>query len=88
VTTLGQQIKNEKSEAAKKKIEERLLKSYNKIRTNYKNGLAVVTVERDACGGCFNRIPPQIQLEIGLRRKIIACEHCGRVLVDDDIMNA
>lgn len=77
-----------KSESAKKKIEERLLKSYNKIRTSYKNGLAVVTVERDACGGCFNRIPPQIQLEIGLRRKIIACEHCGRVLVDDDIMNA
>ena len=77
-----------KSETAKKKIEERLLKSYNRIRSNYKNGLAVVNIERDSCGGCFNRIPPQIQLEIDLRRKIIACEHCGRVLVDDNIMNA
>ena len=77
-----------KSESAKKKIEDRLLKSYNKIRSSYRNGLAVVNVERDSCGGCYNRIPPQIQLEIGLRRKIIACEHCGRVLVDDNIMDA
>ena len=77
-----------KSDNAQKKIDDRLLTSYKRIRSNYKNGLAVVNVERDACGGCFNRIPPQIQIEIELRRKIIACEHCGRVLVDDNIMNA
>ncbi len=74
-----------KTERARKKIEDRLLKSYDKIRTNYRNGLAVVSVERDSCGGCFNKIPPQIQLEITQRKKIQACEHCGRVLVDDHI---
>lgn len=70
---------------AKKGIEERLLKAYNKIRDAYRNGLAVVPVERDACGGCFNQIPPQTQLEISLRRKVIACEHCGRILVDPEL---
>ena len=73
------------SEKARKGIEDRLLRSYDKIRTNYRNGLAVATVERNACGGCFNRIPPQIQLEISLQKNIIACEHCGRILVDDII---
>ena len=77
-----------KSERAKKKIDERLLKAYLKVRTAYRNGLGVVTVERDSCGGCFNQIPPQVQLEIGMRKKVIACEHCGRVLVDSNIMNA
>ena len=72
------------SEKARKGIEDRLLKSYDKIRTSYRNGLAVATVERDSCGGCFNRIPPQIQLEISQRKKIIACEHCGRILVDNE----
>ena len=76
-----------KSEKAKKKIDERLLKAYTKVRTAYRNGLGVVTVERDACGGCFNKIPPQVQLEIAMHKKIIACEHCGRVLVDSNIMN-
>ncbi|MGK0391451.1 MAG: putative nucleic acid-binding Zn-ribbon protein [Maribacter sp.] len=75
-----------KSARARKKIEERLLKSYDKIRNNYRNGLSVVTVARDSCGGCFNQIPAQLQLEIQQRKKILACEHCGRVLVDDDIM--
>lgn len=75
-----------KSARHRKKIEERLLKSYDKIRNNYRNGLSVVTVERDSCGGCFNQIPAQLQLEITQRKKILACEHCGRVLVDDDIM--
>ncbi len=75
-----------KSARARKKIEDRLLKSYDKIRHNYRNGLAVVNVERDACGGCFNQIPAQLQLEIVQRKKILACEHCGRVLVDDDIL--
>ncbi len=76
-----------KSERARKKIEDRLLKAYDKIRTTYRNRLAVVMVERDACGGCFNKIPPQLQLEIGQRKKINSCEHCGRVLVDDYILN-
>ncbi|MEO1712624.1 MAG: C4-type zinc ribbon domain-containing protein, partial [Bacteroidota bacterium] len=76
-----------KSERARKKIEDRLLKAYDRIRTNYRNGLSVVTVERNSCGGCFNKIPPQIQLEISMRKKIIACEHCGRILVDDHILD-
>jgi predicted nucleic acid-binding Zn-ribbon protein len=63
----------------------RLLKAYEKIRSSYRNGLAVVTVERDSCGGCFNKIPPQMQLEISLRKKVLACEHCGRILVDNEI---
>ncbi|MFQ5445852.1 MAG: zinc ribbon domain-containing protein, partial [Saprospiraceae bacterium] len=75
-----------KSDRAKKKIEERLLKAYLKIRNNYRNGLAVVTVQRNACGGCFNKVPPQLQLEISMRKKIVACEHCGRILVDERIM--
>jgi len=75
---------NKKSERARKGIEERLMRAYDKVRAAYRNGLAVVTVERDSCGGCFNKIPPQIQLEIGQRKKIIVCEHCGRVLVDNE----
>jgi len=75
-----------KSEKAAKNIEDRLLKAYNKIRSSYHNKLAVVTVTRNACGGCFNKIPPQLQLEIGLRKKVIACEYCGRILVDENIM--
>jgi predicted nucleic acid-binding Zn-ribbon protein len=66
-------------------IEPRLLTAYKKIRGNARNGLAVVTVERDACGGCFNKIPPQRQLDIRSRKKIIVCEYCGRILVDDEI---
>ncbi len=67
-------------------IEERLLTAYKKIRKNARNGLAVVSVERDACGGCFNKIPPQRQLDIRSRKKIIVCEYCGRILVDNDIL--
>ena len=72
-----------KSEAYQKLIEPRLLTAYKRIRGNARNGLAVVTVRRDACGGCFNKIPPQRQLDIKIRRKIIVCEYCGRILVDD-----
>ena len=68
------------------KIEPRLLTAYKRIRGNAMNGLAVVTVERDACGGCFNKIPPQRQLDIKSRKKIIVCEYCGRILVDDEIL--
>ncbi|MBP8726685.1 MAG: hypothetical protein KBH75_11865 [Saprospiraceae bacterium] len=77
---------SKKSDKNRKTIDSRLLGAYDKIRKRYRNGLAVVTIKRNACGGCFNQIPPQVQLEIGLRKKIIACEHCGRVLVDDQIL--
>jgi hypothetical protein len=70
------------SEKASAAIEDRLLNAYRRIRANSRNGLAVVAVERDACGGCYNKIPPQRQLDIRLNKKIIVCEHCGRVLVD------
>lgn len=68
-----------------KKIEERLLKSYQKIRDNSVNGLAVVHVSRGACGGCFNIVPPQRQADIRERKKIIVCEHCGRILADVEV---
>lgn len=74
------------SEAAAAKIEDRLLNAYKRIRSNTRNGLAVVTVDRDACGGCYNKIPPQRQLDIRTNKKIIVCEHCGRVLVDGTII--
>lgn len=67
------------------KIEPRLVTAYNRIRKNARNGLAVVCVERDACGGCFNKIPPQRQLDIRSRKKIIVCEYCGRILVDAEL---
>jgi uncharacterized protein len=73
------------SDDAREKVEERLLASYDRIRTSYRNGLAVVPVERDACGGCFNSIPPQRQSEIKQRKKIIICENCGRILVDEEL---
>jgi predicted nucleic acid-binding Zn-ribbon protein len=78
----------ENSEVQKKAIEGRLLTAYQRIRENARNGLAVVAVERDACGGCFNKIPPQRQLDIRLHKKIIVCEYCGRILVDDDIVSS
>ncbi|MBA4304332.1 MAG: hypothetical protein C0424_08930 [Sphingobacteriaceae bacterium] len=73
------------SDKARTGIEERLLVAYTRIRKNSLNGLAVVTVQRDACGGCFNQIPPQRQMDIRTRKRIAICEHCGRILVDADI---
>ena len=73
-----------KAESAKTKIDERLLTAYNRIRRNVHNGLAVVTVRRDACGGCYNRIPPQRQVDIRQGKKLIVCEYCGRILVGGD----
>ncbi|TAH25138.1 MAG: hypothetical protein EAZ07_07975 [Cytophagales bacterium] len=67
---------------AEKSIDERLLYSYNRIRSNAVNGLAVVPVKRDACGGCFNTVPPQRQGDIREKKKIIVCEHCGRIFCD------
>ena len=76
-----------KSELAQKKIDERLFFSYNKIRKNMRNGLAVVSIDRDACGGCYNKVPPQKQLDIKLHKKVIVCEHCGRILIDSKILS-
>jgi len=78
----------EKSKEQQQFIEERLLNAYKRIRENAKNGLAVVPVERNACGGCFNKIPPQRQLDIQVYKKIIVCEYCGRILVDDKIVDS
>lgn len=72
-----------KAEKAKAPIDERLLAAYNRIRHNVRNGLAVVTISRDACGGCFNRIPPQRQSDIRQGKKLIVCEYCGRILVNE-----
>lgn len=74
-------------EKAAKQVEDRLLKSYEKVRENMRNGLAVVPVKRGACGGCFNVVPPQMQAEIREKKKIIVCEHCGRIMsdVEDEI---
>jgi len=72
-----------KADKAETQIEDRLLVAYKRLRKNAINGLAVVTIDRDSCSGCFNQIPPQRQLDIRQRKKIIVCEHCGRILVDE-----
>ncbi|MBQ2510851.1 MAG: hypothetical protein II531_01680 [Bacteroidales bacterium] len=82
--------KDEKKLLAKSKeqeqyIDERYLTGYKRIRSAARNGLAVVTIDRDSCGGCFSNIPPQRQMEIKMHKKVIVCENCGRILVDDDI---
>lgn len=74
------------SEKQAKKVDERLLKAYQRIRSGAKNGLAVVAVDRGACGGCFNVVPPQRQADIMEKQKIIICEHCGRILADADMI--
>jgi len=84
-TETEEKVLNDKSAQAKEKVDERLLSAYERIRSSYKNGLAVVPIVRESCGGCFNVIPPQRQSEIRQRKKIIVCEHCGRVLVDNDL---
>ena len=73
---------SKESGSAEKVIDERLLNAYKRLRGSVRNGLAVVPVLRDACGGCFNSVPPQRQMDIATRKKVIVCEHCGRVLVD------
>ena len=67
------------------KIEPRLLSSFLRIRKNARNGLGIVYVQRDACGGCFNKIPPQRQLDIKMHKKIIVCEYCGRIMIDPEL---
>lgn len=68
-------------------IDDRTLKAFKRIRKNARNGLGIVSVQRSACGGCFNRIPPQRQLDIKMHKKIIVCEYCGRILIDEDLAN-
>lgn len=82
-TEKDEQTLNVRAQAAETSIEERLLTAYKRLRKNANNGLAVVTIDRDSCSGCFNQIPPQRQLDIRQRKKIIVCEHCGRILVDE-----
>lgn len=84
-TEAEEKVLESRSEEAKEKVDIRLFEGYERIRKSYKNGLAVVPVLRDSCGGCFNVIPPQRQTEIMQRKKIIVCEHCGRILVDSDL---
>ena len=79
---------NKAAAEARSHADERLLTSYDRIRNNYHNGLAVVAVERDSCGGCFHAIPPQKQSEIKLRKKIMVCENCGRILSDADLADS
>src|SRR5690349_6231797 len=78
---------NKQASEAREHVDERLLTSYDKIRKSYRNGLAVVPVERDACGGCFYSIPPQKQSEIKQHKKVMVCENCGRILVDEELAN-
>jgi len=87
-TELEETELNNKSTQQQRMIEERLLIAYKRIRKNARNGLAVVPVERDACGGCFSYIPPQRQLDIKLHKKIIVCEFCGRILVDKELADS
>lgn len=75
----------DKAHDLKMKIEPRLLASFERIRKNARNGLGIVYVQRDACGGCFNKIPPQRQLDIKMHKKIIVCEYCGRIMIDPEL---
>ena len=75
----------EKAHELEAKIEPRLLTSFKRIRKNARNGLGIVYVQRDACGGCFNKIPPQRQLDIKMHKKVIVCEYCGRILIDPEL---
>lgn len=75
----------EKAKTIEQTIEPRLLTAFKRIRKNSRNGLGIVYVQRDACGGCFNKIPPQRQLDIRMRKKIIVCEYCGRIMIDPEL---
>ena len=89
---LGEEYTNAFEEELKEKakglevtIEPRLLSSFKRIRKNARNGLGIVYVQRDACGGCFNKIPPQRQLDIKMHKKVIVCEYCGRIMIDPEL---
>ena len=80
-----EQVLKAKAEELETKIEPRLLSSFKRIRKNAHNGLGIVYVQRDACGGCFNKIPPQRQLDIKMHKKVIVCEYCGRIMIDPEL---
>lgn len=84
-TKVQEETLREEAHELETTIEPRLLTSYKRIRKNSRNGLGIVYVERDACGGCFNKIPPQRQLDIRIRKKVIVCEYCGRILIDPEL---
>ncbi len=84
-TRMEEEQLREKAKALEATIEPRLLTAFKRIRKNSRNGLGVVYVQRDACGGCFNKIPPQRQLDVRMRKKVIVCEYCGRILVDPEL---
>ena len=84
-TRVEEEKLKEKAHDLEVKIEPRLLASFKRIRKNARNGLGIVYVQRDACGGCFNKIPPQRQLDIKMHKKIIVCEYCGRILIDPEL---
>jgi Zn-ribbon protein, possibly nucleic acid-binding len=84
-TRIQEEVLREKAKDLETTIDQRLLTAFKRIRKGARNGLAVVTIQRDACGGCFNKIPPQRQLDIRLRKKIIVCEHCGRIMIDPEL---
>jgi hypothetical protein len=75
----------DKAKTLEANIEPRLLSAFKRIRKNSRNGLGIVYVQRDACGGCFNKIPPQKQLDIRMRKKVIVCEYCGRIMIDPEL---
>lgn len=79
---------NAQAEVLKEKVDERLLAAFERIRRNARNGLAIVQIEREACGGCFSKIPPQRQLDIRLHKKIIVCEACGRIFIDKQLVDS
>lgn len=78
----------EQADELKKMVDQRLLTAFERIRKNARNGLAIVQIERDACGGCFSKIPPQRQLDIHLHKKIIVCEACGRIFIDHQLVES
>jgi uncharacterized protein len=84
-TRVEEEKLRERSKSLELVIDPRLLQSFKRIRKNTRNGLGIVYVQRDACGGCFNKIPPQRQLDISMRKKIIVCEYCGRIIIDPEL---
>jgi predicted nucleic acid-binding Zn-ribbon protein len=84
-TKIQEEQLRERAKQIETTIEPRLLTAFKRIRKSARNGLAIVYIQRDACGGCFNKIPPQRQLDIKLRKKIIVCEHCGRIMIDPEL---
>ena len=74
-----------KAKGIEPRIDERTLKAFKRIRDNARNGLGIVYIQRNACGGCFNRIPPQKQMEIKMHKKVIVCEYCGRIMIDPEL---